>query len=315
MTSDPDNPLVTLSITCFNHEDYIEEAVQSALNQTYSSLQIIISDDCSTDQSWDIIQKTVANYTGPHKLTIRQNEVNLGLVKHINLIMELAQGKMLIGCSGDDIQMPHRVQSMVDIWQENGAGDILIHGPVTPIDLKGQIASQDMFPPICISNPSIEDIALKFETYIGASSAFSMSLIKKFPPMAYDNVYEDLIWSFRATLQKCFIYNPKITIYYRIGAGITTKAVPQNKGLEKMISLYQRLYDILRQRRDDLLFFDDIQKTQHAKKKIEKELVFYETFLSLALKEKTIFGLLSGDNILYRLKAVRKYYMTYLRNL
>ncbi len=50
-------PLVTFMLRTYNHERFIREAVRSALTQTYSPLQVVISDDCSQDRTFEIIQE------------------------------------------------------------------------------------------------------------------------------------------------------------------------------------------------------------------------------------------------------------------
>jgi glycosyltransferase involved in cell wall biosynthesis len=54
-----DKPLLTLAMFAYNHERFIAEAVRGALRQTYSPLEIIISDDCSTDRTFEIIQSEI----------------------------------------------------------------------------------------------------------------------------------------------------------------------------------------------------------------------------------------------------------------
>ena len=87
-----DTPLFSFCILIYNQEKLIEEAITAALAQNYSPLEIIISDDHSTDNSWAIAQKVVENYSGPHKIILNRNEKNIGLVQHCNKIFyELSQ--------------------------------------------------------------------------------------------------------------------------------------------------------------------------------------------------------------------------------
>ncbi len=75
-----DKPLVTFTLFAYNHEKYIrEKAVEGALAQTYTPLEIILSDDCSTDRTFEIIQEIAKSYTGKHQLVINRNKKNLGL--------------------------------------------------------------------------------------------------------------------------------------------------------------------------------------------------------------------------------------------
>ena len=94
--------LISFYILAYNHENMIADAINAALAQTYSPLQIIISDDCSTDSTWEIIQKTVSSYNGPHKVEIRRNAVNLGISVHINALWKECSGEWIIASAGDD---------------------------------------------------------------------------------------------------------------------------------------------------------------------------------------------------------------------
>lgn len=51
-----EQPLVSVILTSYNHERFIGESIKSILNQTYSNIELAIVDDCSTDNSWQIIQ-------------------------------------------------------------------------------------------------------------------------------------------------------------------------------------------------------------------------------------------------------------------
>ena len=70
--SDNSSPLVTFAILAYNQVGFIEVAVNAALAQDYPNLEIIISDDCSEDDTYKIIQNIVKNYAGPHKLIINK---------------------------------------------------------------------------------------------------------------------------------------------------------------------------------------------------------------------------------------------------
>jgi cellulose synthase/poly-beta-1,6-N-acetylglucosamine synthase-like glycosyltransferase len=62
------SPLITLFVYAFNHEKFIREAVEGAFAQTYNPLEIILSDDCSTDRTYEIMQEMAERYSGPHKV-------------------------------------------------------------------------------------------------------------------------------------------------------------------------------------------------------------------------------------------------------
>lgn len=113
-------PLVSFCLLTYNQEQYIEEAVLGALNQTYQNLEIIISDDCSSDTTFDKIKAVVAKYTGKHKVIINQNERNLGLAAHVNLLTHnISKGEFIALAAGDDISLPARIEMSVEYMLEN----------------------------------------------------------------------------------------------------------------------------------------------------------------------------------------------------
>ena len=91
MTDTTDRPLVSFAVIAYNQERFIREAIEGAFAQTYEPLEIILSDDCSPDRTFDIMQEMAAAYDGPHKVVLNRNEPNLGLVPHVNRILEFVR--------------------------------------------------------------------------------------------------------------------------------------------------------------------------------------------------------------------------------
>lgn len=112
-----EQPLATLFIAFYNQEDFVEDAVKGALSQTYENLEIILSDDCSTDKTFDEIKKWTQEYVGPHKIIINRNKKNLGLVPHMNKIFfDLSHGDYLFANGGDDVSLPNRIADGVNYF-------------------------------------------------------------------------------------------------------------------------------------------------------------------------------------------------------
>ena len=74
--SEEKKPLITFLVYSYNQENNIRKALDGALSQTYSPLEIIVSDDCSSDKTFDIIKEVTDAYQGPHKLIVNRNEKN-----------------------------------------------------------------------------------------------------------------------------------------------------------------------------------------------------------------------------------------------
>lgn len=106
-------PLVTFALFAYNQEKYIREAVEGALSQTYEPLEIILSDDCSKDRTFEIMKEMAFAYDGPHRVRVRQGHENVGTLKHVLEVADIARGVYLVVAAGDDISMPHRTRSLV----------------------------------------------------------------------------------------------------------------------------------------------------------------------------------------------------------
>lgn len=117
-----DHYMVSMILLAYNQESFVAKAVSGALAQTYSPLEIIISDDYSVDRTFEEIQECVKPYNGPHKVTVRQNLENIGVNEHVNVVMREAHGDLIIIASGDDISLPDRVSDIVDVWKTGALG-------------------------------------------------------------------------------------------------------------------------------------------------------------------------------------------------
>ena len=110
-------PLVSFCIITYNQERYIRDAILSAFNQTYTPMEIIISDDCSTDNTVHVIEETIKNYSGPHTIKKNYNKKNLGIRENCNKVLyDISKGDIVLLAGGDDISTPDRTSTYVDIF-------------------------------------------------------------------------------------------------------------------------------------------------------------------------------------------------------
>jgi glycosyltransferase involved in cell wall biosynthesis len=84
------------------------------LNQTYTDFELIILDDCSTDHSAGVVQTF-----SDKRIIYHRNEVNSGLANNLNTGLKLAKGKYIARMDGDDISLPHRLQTQVDFLESH----------------------------------------------------------------------------------------------------------------------------------------------------------------------------------------------------
>lgn len=104
-------PLVSIVFTSYNHKEFLEQALNSLINQTYSNLEIIIIDDCSTDGSQEILKK----YEFHSNINLNLCTNNSGsYVKASNLGASLAKGDYLLFAQCDDFAEPDQVERLME---------------------------------------------------------------------------------------------------------------------------------------------------------------------------------------------------------
>lgn len=106
------NYKVSVILTSYNHAKFISQSIESVLNQTYKNFELIIWDDASTDESWEIIN----SYSDPRIKAFR-NEVNTR--KSIRFGLEIAQGDYIAIHHSDDAWEPDKLEKQVEILDQN----------------------------------------------------------------------------------------------------------------------------------------------------------------------------------------------------
>ena len=135
-------PLVTVGIPNFNYGHFIKEALDSVRAQTYPHIELIIVDDCSNDNSVDVIENWIKDYEGNCKIHFIQNEKNLGLSKSCNVILKNANGKYFQLLDSDDIIYPFKISKQVEIL-ENSPNAALVYSNVVVVNEDGEIINPD----------------------------------------------------------------------------------------------------------------------------------------------------------------------------
>lgn len=209
------NPLVTLAVISYNQERFIEEAVKSALAQTYSPLEVVISDDCSTDTTFAMIEKIVSDYTGPHKVIVHRNEQNLGLAGNVNKVWDLSSGELLVSQGGDDISLPHRTSKLVETWLSREPRPDLVYSGDTRIDEYGNVIFENTR--VVEKTPPIDDSITGRKIFVagGCAAAYSRSLHYFVGPLNSSVVAEDFVYSFRALLGNGVVGISESLVLYR----------------------------------------------------------------------------------------------------
>ena len=201
MLNSDKRPLLTFALFAYNQEKFIADAVQGALSQSYSPLEIILSDDCSSDRTFEIMQAMVSKYNGTNKVIVRQNERNLGLIGHINRVMELVQGELIVVAAGDDVSLPERTERLYKKYIDaDGKAICIFSRRWKEIDDKGNILWDKEFQPVGNSSFDLEYFGKTRQFVPGHSNSWHRSVFDIFGPIDQDVISEDVVIPFRAAL-------------------------------------------------------------------------------------------------------------------
>lgn len=209
-----ETPLVSLVILTYNQENFISEAINGALSQTYENLEIIVSDDCSTDDTYEIAKRTIENYAGDKKIFLYKNEKNMGLVPHVNKIFsQYVNGEYIALAGGDDISLPERIEKTVTLFKNDSV--YAVSGQCYVINEKGNVIGNSE--QNGISYCEINDEYIKNLSFMtsGAGLAIKKSVFDKFGDLELKTPTEDSTLRFRSLLLGKLAVSDHYFIKYR----------------------------------------------------------------------------------------------------
>lgn len=119
------SPLVSVIILSYNNKNFLTECIDSVLSQTYQHFQIIISDDCSTDGSIEVLEFYKKNY--PDKIHLMLSEVNIGITSNSNKAVKACKGKYVAWMGSDDIMFKEKLEKQVMYMEKNPVCNISYH--------------------------------------------------------------------------------------------------------------------------------------------------------------------------------------------
>ncbi len=218
-------PRASLVIIAFNQKDYIEEAVSCALAQDYPNLQIVLSDDNSTDDTFDRMQAMVAAYDGSHTVVLNRAPGGRGVLAHFYDALPHVDGVLMIGGAGDDMSAPNRVTKLVEAWRDTGAA--AIYSAWNRVDARGKFIATEG-----IESQHDRDMAAYFpdrEVTIsfGCTAAYETGFVRSIPLPDKTIWSEDYFWSAIAMLAgRDILYLSEPLVSYRQNPSALRNFVP-----------------------------------------------------------------------------------------
>ncbi len=193
-----EGPLVTALVVTFNQRDFIEEALASVLAQTYRPLQVVVSDDCSTDGTFEKIAEFLQS-SGRTDIEAVQTPRNGGLGANLNLAVSHARGEIVVAFAGDDFSVPERCAELVREFGARADGVFAVTSDAYRCDRAGTITGYEFG---WRHGETVE--AGKFwssgVSTCGAATAYRREVFDVFGPLQPGMNWEDQVWPLRAAL-------------------------------------------------------------------------------------------------------------------
>jgi glycosyltransferase involved in cell wall biosynthesis len=208
-----DSPLISILISAYNEELYIQECIDSCLNQTYDPIEIILVNDGSTDRTSEIIN---LNYKNNHKIQIIELENNRGKVNGFNLAFAASQGKYLAIMGADDICYPRRIEiSLKHLSDQYG----LVCSDLDKINSSGKIIEKNIVHnqhgSLDLEHFSTKNLIEKPKVF-GGTLFFTRQLADRLFPLDIHLSHEDWYIPIKASLYTKIGYIDEPLIAYRM---------------------------------------------------------------------------------------------------
>ncbi|GAB2508973.1 glycosyltransferase family 2 protein [Lysobacter humi (ex Lee et al. 2017)] len=243
-------PRVTIALIAYKAADTVREAIDGALAQDVPC-EIIVSDDASPDDTYDVACAHVAGYDGPHRVVVRRNEVNQGVTAHLNTLFAMASGEVVVIMAGDDISRPQRVRRLLEAFDAD-PGCFVMGSAVDEIGPQREPLKQGVQ-----GMPDRFDLHYfvrvgRLATLLGATMAFRREVIDRFGPLR--GRAEDNILTLRGVLLGHGRCLPDVLVDYRqlpdsLGNWLFARG---DKGPDAMRRRYERTIVMYRAIADDL---------------------------------------------------------------
>lgn len=208
-------PLVTVLLPVYNAEQYIAEALKSVLNQSFKDFEILVLDDCSTDESPNIIK----SFNDDRIIYIR-NEENLRLIRNLNKGISLAQGRYIARMDADDICDSRRFEQQVRFLETHV--DVSMVGCLGYIiDSDGKILHKTRH--FMTTNGAACKFACFYESqFIHPATMFRASALKQFKyseSLKAEHVEDRDLWIRMFLAGHKMVNLPDYLFYYRVHKG------------------------------------------------------------------------------------------------
>jgi glycosyltransferase involved in cell wall biosynthesis len=253
-------PSVTAILLTYNCASFVRAALRSMLEQDLAEcMEAIVSDDASTDDTFEVVQEELADYRGPHLVRVRQRAANSGSKSaHLNEVLPEATGEVIVSFDGDDISERRRVRRIKEAFRNNSAAQA-VFSSLSLIDSQGRSRGAGRVPHPGPSQAPSEWFARVDTFAAGSTLAIRRPVVEAFGPLEAE-IPEDVVLPFRASLLGEVVYIDEPLVRFRRYAGSLTADMGRYASMEDFRARY--LLGIERARRNMRSRLDDLARAE-----------------------------------------------------
>lgn len=266
-------PKISACIVTYNQEDLITQCLDGVLIQNYpGEIEIVLSDDCSTDRTDAIITDYIATKKIPENITMKytRQQINKGYVRNLMWVLSNANGDYIALCDGDDYWTSEDKLRKQCAFLETNQDYSLCYTSYQSIDVKGNLMGVARSG---LNKKNNADEVLQGRFLIPIRTAFSRNFSKEFVPFfeKFPNPTSgDRIYPYFYALKGKVKFFDEITAVYRVHEG----------GIWTRFSVRKKIEESIRQQ---LIFIEHATEDQQ-KKDLATEIFFRDTLSNLYFK-------------------------------
>lgn len=206
-----DNPKVTVRMSAYNHEAYVEQAILSIVNQTFQDFELLVVDDGSSDRTPEIIERL----SQEHGFYFERQQ-NMGLTKTLNKLNAMARGEYITGCPSDDFWPVTRLEEQVAVLDANpGIG--LVHGIPAIVNNDGDVLIPERYSleDMLDGQEAYKDLARRRKKFQTTTQMVRVAALREVGPYDTNISVEDIDFMFRVSMRYPVKAVGKVWNYYR----------------------------------------------------------------------------------------------------
>jgi glycosyltransferase involved in cell wall biosynthesis len=229
-------PKVSVLIPTYNYAHFLDETIQSVLDQTFTDFELIIVDNCSTDNTAEVVQK----YLADTRVLFYRNETNIGLVGNWNKCLEYAKGEYIKCLCADDKFHPQLLEKFVAVMDQHT--ELAIVSSYTEIFGRN---SRIRKPPFegQVNGQTARESLIKSSNWLYAPTAsmfrkISVEKVGNFNPALYRTTDKEFFLRLLTT-GDCYIIPEALSSIRSHSGSATTNAQKKEKEYENMLEGYR----------------------------------------------------------------------------